>query len=81
MNLRSLDEQKNPFCVSSIFFKDNVKPTNWVGHSQLTSLDKYDFFTRTSVVDEKQASVTENTTKQSVSGKKIQFYYKKKKKL
>ena len=51
-----------------IYFKDNVKPAHWVGHSQLRFLDIYDFLKRTPGVDEKQAIVTVNTTKQSVSG-------------
>ena len=46
--------------------KDNVKTAHWVGRSQLRSLDTYDFLKITRVVDEKQASVTGNTMKQSV---------------
>ena len=70
MNPRSRDEQKNPFCVSSKnnYFEDNVKTVHWVGHSQLISPDKDYFFKITPGIDEKQASVTGNTTKQSVSG-------------
>ena len=62
--------EKNPFCVSSklLFLKDNVKNAHWVVHSQWISLDTYDFFKRTPVVDERKASVNGNTTKQSVSG-------------
>ena len=62
--------EKKSFCVSSKRkkFKDNVKPAYWVGHSRLRSLDTYNFFKRTSGVDEKQASITVNTVKQSVSG-------------
>ena len=49
---------------------------------KLISLDTYDLFKRIHVVDEKQSSVTGNTMKYSVSGKRrIQFYYKKKKKM
>ena len=48
--------------------KNNVKPAHWVGHLQLRSLDTDYFFKRTPVVDEKQASVTVNTVKLSVSG-------------
>ena len=66
----------------NICFKDNVKTAHWVVHLQLISLDKYDFFKITPVVDEKQASVTGNTMKKSVSGgKRIQIYYKKKNKM
>ena len=39
-----------------------------MGHSQLISPDKDYFFKVTPGIDEKQASVTGNTTKQSVSG-------------
>ena len=69
MNPKSRDERRNPCCVSSFktHFKDNVKTAHWVGHSQLRSLDKYDLFKITSVVDYIQASVTVNTMKQSVS--------------
>ena len=82
MNPKSQDEQKNPFCVSSKKNKDNFKPAHWVGHSELISLDKGYFFNMIPGVDEKQASVTGNTMKQSVSGgERIQFYYKKKKKI
>ena len=37
--------EKYSFCVSSKnnCFKDNVKTAHWVGHSQLGSLDIYDF--------------------------------------
>ena len=38
-----------------------------VGHSLLRSLDTDDLFKRTTVVDEKQASVNGNTMQQSVS--------------
>ena len=62
------------------FFKGDVKPAHWVGHSQLRYLDADDFFKRTPVVDEKEASVTVNAITQSVSGgKRIQFYCNKKK--
>ena len=30
-NPRSCDKQKNPFCVSSIFLKYNIKTEHWVG--------------------------------------------------
>ena len=53
-----------------IFLKDKVKPVPWVGHLQIRSLDTNDLFQRTPCVDEKQASVTENTTKQSFSCEK-----------
>ena len=53
--------------MSSNFFKDNVKPAHWVGHSQLISLDTDNSFKITPDVDEKQATVTGNTVKQSVS--------------
>ena len=49
---------KNPFCVSS---------AHWVGHSQLIYLDTDDLFKITPGADEKQAGVTGNTMKQSVS--------------
>ena len=62
-------------------FEDNVKTAHWVGNSQLRSLDTDVFFKRTPGVYEKQASVTVNTTKQSVTPpKRIHFDYKKKKK-
>ena len=63
-------DKKNLFCVSSRkwCFKDNVKPEHWVGCLQLISLDTDDLFKRTPGVDEKQASVTGNTMKQSVFG-------------
>ena len=58
-------------CLLKIqILKDNVQPAHWVGHQQLISLYTYDLFKRTPVFDEKQASVTENTTKQSVYGEK-----------
>ena len=61
-------------------FKDIVKTAHWIGHSEIRSLDTDDFFKITPVVDEKQYSVTGNTTRQSVSGgKRIHFYYKKEK--
>ena len=50
-------------------FKDNVKTAHWVGNSKLWSIDTDYLFKRTPVVDVKQASVTENTMKQSVSRK------------
>ena len=61
-------------------FKDNVKPADWVGHSQLISLHTNDFFKIKTGVDQKQASETGNKIKQSISGIIIHFYYKKKKK-
>ena len=70
---------KNSFCVPSKnkCFKDNVKPAHWVGHSQLRSLNADGFFKIKPVVDEKNASVTGNKMKQSVSrGGVIQFYSK-----
>ena len=57
-------------CLLEKIFKDNVKTAHWVGHSQLIPLDKYDLFKRTPVVNEKQASVTGSTMKQSVYEKK-----------
>ena len=41
VNPRIRDENKNQFCVSSIFFcfKDNFKPAHWVGPSKLRPLD------------------------------------------
>ena len=48
--------------------KDNVKNSHWIDHSQLRYLDTDDFFKITPDVDEKQANVTGNTTKQLVSG-------------
>ena len=53
--------KKNPFCVSSIFLKDNNKPAHWVDHSKLRYLDIDKFFKRTPKFDEKQSSVTGNT--------------------
>ena len=65
-------------CPLKNCFKDNVKPAHWFGPSQLRSRDTDDFFKRTSVVDEKQGSVTGSTMKQLVSrGGVIHFYYKK----
>ena len=72
-NPRSCDERKNTFCVSSKTdcFKDDVKPSYWVGNSQLRSLNTYDLFKITPGVDAKQASVTGKAEEQSVSrGKK-----------
>ena len=62
-----MNPRSRPFFVSSKEndFKDNVKNTNWVGHSQLISLDIYNFFERKPVVDDIQASVTGNTMNQS----------------
>ena len=53
-------------CVSSKKnrLKDNIKSANWVGHSQLKSLDTYVFFKMTPVVDDIQASVNDNTIEQ-----------------
>ena len=51
-------------------FKDKVKTGHWVGQSQLISLDTYDLFKRTQVVDDIQSSVTGSTIQQSASGKK-----------
>ena len=70
MNPRSSDEQKNTFCESSkvYIFKDNIKTAHWVGHSQSKSLDIGDFFKRTLVVDDIQASVTGNKIEHSASG-------------
>ena len=67
VNPRSRDEQKNQFCVSSKKIKDSVKTGHWVDQSQLRYLDIDYLFKRTLVVDEKRASVTVNTPKQSVS--------------
>ena len=77
-------KEKSILCVFlKICFKNNVKPAHWVGHSQLRFLDTNEFFKRTPVVDEKQASVTVNIVKQSVSGggERIRFHYKKKNKM
>ena len=62
-----MNPRSRPFFVSSKenYFKDNVKNTNWVGHSQLISLDIDDLFERKPVVDDIQASVTGNTMNQS----------------
>ena len=76
--------KKNSFCLSSknSFLKDKVKTAYWVGQWQLISLGTQDFFKRTPVFYDIQASVTVNTMKQSVFEKKIiQIYYKKKKKM
>ena len=62
-----MNKKINFVCLLKEKLKDNVKPADWVGHSQLISLDTYDLFKRTPNVDEKQASVTGNTIKQSVS--------------
>ena len=67
------------FVCLLIFLKYNLKTALWVGHSQLISLDSYDVFKRTPVLDEKHASVTGNTMKQSASEKQVQIYYKNKK--
>ena len=48
-------------------FKDNIKTARWDGHPQLRTLYIDDFFRRKPFFDEKQASVTGNTSKQSVS--------------
>ena len=76
---KDLLRKKNSICVSSkmIVFKDNVKSVHWVGHSQLISLDTYGFFKSTHKFDEKQASVTRDTVKQSFSeGGKSSFITK-----
>ena len=57
--------EKSILCV---FFFFNDKHAHWVGHSQLRSLDTDYLFKRTPGVDEKQASVTLQTNKQSVYG-------------
>ena len=60
---------KNHFvCLLNESSKNNFKTAHWVGHSQLRYLHTYIFFKRTPFVDEKQASVTGNTIKQSVAG-------------
>ena len=70
-----MNEKIHFVCLLKNVFKDNVKTAYWVGHSQLRYLDTDDFFKRTPVVYGKHASITVNTMKQSVSGKKrIQFY-------
>ena len=61
-------KEKSIFCVFFNFKKDNVKPAHWVGHLKLRSLDTYDLFKRTPKFDQKQAIVTGNTVKLSVSG-------------
>ena len=48
--------------------KGNVRNVHWVGHTQLRSLEPDYFFIVKPAVDEKQASVTRNIIKQSVSG-------------
>ena len=71
MNPRSRDETKIHFvCLLKKCLKGNVKTAHWVGHSQVKSLDTDDFLKKKLVVDEKQASVTGNTMKQSVYGEK-----------
>ena len=50
--------------------KDNNKTAHWVDHSKLESLYNEDFFKKTPVVDDIQASLTGNTIEQSASGKK-----------
>ena len=53
--------KRNSFCVSSKKSKDNDKPTHWVGHYKLISLDIDEFFKITRKIDETQASLTDNT--------------------
>ena len=65
-----MNEKIHFVCLLNKKFKDNVKSAHWVGNLQLISLDTYALFKITPCVDEKQASVTVNTMKQSVSGKK-----------
>ena len=50
-------KKKSILCVFN-FFKDNNKPAHCAGHSNLRSLDIYEFFKRTPKFDEKEASVT-----------------------
>ena len=53
-----------------MYCKDNVKTAHWVVHQQFRSLDTYNFFKRTPVVDDIQDSVTGNTIKHSDEEKK-----------
>ena len=53
VNSRSRDERKINFvCLFINRFKYNNKPARWVVHSQLRSLDTYDFLRKTPGVDE-----------------------------
>ena len=66
MNPSSCDQQNNHFvCLQKKKLKYNIKTKQFVGHSQLRSLDMYDFSKMTPVVDEIQASLNGNTIKQS----------------
>ena len=60
--------------------KDKVKTAHWVGQLLLRFLDTDYSFKRTNVVDYIEASVTDNTMKQSSSGGGGVHIYRKKKK-
>ena len=51
-------------------FKDNNKPSHWVGHSKLRSLEIYEFFKRTPNFDEKEDSVTGKTEEEKNKDRK-----------
>ena len=61
-------KNNNLVCLQKKGFKDNVRTAHWVGHSQLRSLDTDHLFKMTPFFDDRQASVTGNKMKQSVSG-------------
>ena len=50
-------------CLLENRFKDNIKNSHWVGHSQFRSLYTEGSYKITPVVDKKKASVTGNTMK------------------
>ena len=52
-------------------FKDNNKPAHWVGHSKLISPKIDEFFQRTIIFDENQASETGKTEKDKNADKKF----------
>ena len=75
VNPISLNEKKNPFCVSSkkICLKNNNKTARWVGHSKLKPLDTIDVFKK-KIINDLQASLTGVTIEQSASGSKNGTY-------
>ena len=78
MNPRNRKEQKNPFCVSSVYIiKDNNNTAYRVSHSQSKSLYTNDCFKMKPVVDYIQDNLTGNTIEQSTLERKIHISYKK----
>ena len=73
VNPRSRIEGKNPFCVytKKFYLKYDDKPSRWVGHSKLNTLDLEDFYRRKRIINKIEDSLTETKIKQSHYGMKI----------